>query len=231
MQDRIRGLLFDKDGTLFDFQSSWAPVHAGVVAELAAGDDRLAEALCGATGYDAATGIFAPDSLVIAGTSEEVMGAMLPHLPGWDPARLEAFLNAHATAVALAPVTDLDAFAATLGARGYRIGVATNDSEAAARAHLGPVAERFDYLAGYDSGYGAKPGPGMVTGFLDRTGLGPDEVVMVGDSLHDLLAGRAAGTRTIAVLTGVAGAEELAPHADLVLDSIRDLPAWLEGAA
>ena len=34
---------------------------------------------------------------------------------------------------------------------------------------------------------------------------------MVGDSTHDLRAGRAAGMRTVAVLTGLAGADELAP--------------------
>jgi phosphoglycolate phosphatase len=35
--------------------------------------------------------------------------------------------------------------------------------------------------------------------------------------------------RTVAVLTGIAGAEELAPHADVVLRDIGALPAWLDG--
>jgi phosphoglycolate phosphatase len=51
---------------------------------------------------------------------------------------------------------------------------------------------------------------------------------MVGDSLHDLRAGRAAGMTTIGVLTGVAGAEELSPSADLILPDIGHLPAWLD---
>jgi phosphoglycolate phosphatase len=52
---------------------------------------------------------------------------------------------------------------------------------------------------------------------------------MVGDSRHDLEAGRAAGMRTVAVLTGIAGAADLAPHADVVLADIGGLPGWLDG--
>jgi phosphoglycolate phosphatase len=50
---------------------------------------------------------------------------------------------------------------------------------------------------------------------------------MVGDSLHDLHAGRAAGMRTVGVLTGPAPRAELSPEADIVLGSIAELPDWL----
>ena len=43
------------------------------------------------------------------------------------------------------------------------------------------------------------------------------------------LRGRAAGMRTIAVLTGVAKREDLAPHADVVLTDIGAIPGWLAG--
>jgi len=52
---------------------------------------------------------------------------------------------------------------------------------------------------------------------------------MVGDSLHDLHAGRAAGMQCVAVLTGVAEAAELGPAADIVLPDIGHLAAWLRG--
>jgi phosphoglycolate phosphatase len=51
---------------------------------------------------------------------------------------------------------------------------------------------------------------------------------MVGDSRHDLMAGRAAGMRTVAVLTGIAEAPELAPLADAVLPDIGHLADWLD---
>ena len=50
---------------------------------------------------------------------------------------------------------------------------------------------------------------------------------MVGDSRHDLIAGKAAGMPVVAVLTGVAEAGELAPVADAVLPDIGHRPDWI----
>ena len=113
--------------------------------------------------------------------------------------------------------------------RGYRLGVATNDAEDPARAHLGSVGitKYFDFVAGFDSGYGAKPEPGMQLGFCEAMDLAPEQVFMVGDSTHDLVSGRAAGMPTIAVLTGMAEASELAPFADHILNDIGEIPTLL----
>jgi phosphoglycolate phosphatase len=114
--------------------------------------------------------------------------------------------------------------------RGLRLGVATNDSEAPARQHLAAhgITDCFDFIAGYDSGHGAKPGPGMCLAFAAACGLPPRRVAMVGDSRHDLQAGRAAGMHTVAVLTGIAKAPDLAPLADVVLPDIGAIPGWLD---
>ena len=37
-----------------------------------------------------------------------------------------------------------------------------------------------------------------------------------------------AAVGTVAVLTGIAGRNQLAPHADIVFDTIDELPAWIE---
>jgi phosphoglycolate phosphatase len=109
------------------------------------------------------------------------------------------------------------------------LGVATNDSEVPALAHLGAagVTDLFDFIAGYDSGFGGKPAPGQLLAFAQAVDVSPEHCVMVGDSTHDLHAGRAAGMRTIAVLTGAATAQTLAPLADVVLRDIGEIPAWL----
>ena len=119
-----------------------------------------------------------------------------------------------------------------LAAMGLRIGIATNDTESAARAQLDRLglAQRFDYIAGYDSGHGAKPEPGMCLAFAARFALAPGQVVMVGDSAHDMAAGRAAGMQCVGVLSGPAGAAaaaELAPLADALLPDVGALPGWL----
>ena len=51
---------------------------------------------------------------------------------------------------------------------------------------------------------------------------------MIGDSAHDLASGRAAGMPTVAVLTGPASRDDLAPHADVVLADIAPFPAGLD---
>ena len=111
-----------------------------------------------------------------------------------------------------------------------KLGLATNDAEAPAHQHLriAGVHDLFDFVAGFDSGYGPKPAPGQLLAFAARFGLQPSRVVMVGDSLHDLHAGRAAGMRVVAVLTGIAKADTLAPHADAVLPDISGLGPWID---
>lgn len=224
----IDGVIFDKDGTLFDFRLSWGRWAAGFLADLATSDAQ-ADILGAAIGYDRATGQFAPDSPVIAATAVDIARALAPHLPGQGVRALTERINDRAAGAEMTPAVPLHPLLRALRDSGLRIGLATNDTEAPARAHLAAheLTGYFDFIAGYDSGHGAKPGPGMCLAFARQLGLDPARVVMVGDSRHDLDAGRAAGMRTVAVLTGVARAPDLAPHADAVLPDIGALPAWI----
>ena len=89
------------------------------------------------------------------------------------------------------------------------------------------IVDEMAFVAGYDSGFGAKPAPGQLLAFCQATGLSPADCAMIGDSAHDLEAGQAAGMFCIGVLTGPASRADLTPRADVVLDSIADLPGWL----
>ena len=222
-------VLFDKDGTLFDFQRSWGAWAGDLITRLAAGDLARAEAMAAAMGYDRPRARFRPESPVIAGTGDEVAALLLPHLPPQPDglAGLSRRLARSAAevpqieAVPLAPLLD------RLRGAGLRLGVATNDHEGTARQHLATHLARFDFIAGFDSGHGGKPAPGMLLAFCAQFGLRPDRVLMVGDSRHDLIAGKAAGMATMAVLTGVAGPAELSPLADILRPDIGHLPELL----
>jgi phosphoglycolate phosphatase len=226
----IDGLLFDKDGTLFDFRQSWGRWAAGFlrrIAENASHAQRLGRAI----GYDLQTGVFAKDSPVIAATAADIAAALAPHLVGTSVTELTDEINETAASAPMSEAVPLRPLLSSLRAQGLRLGVATNDTEVPARQHLANhgITDCFDFIAGYDSGYGAKPGPGMCLAFARQLDLDPSRVAMVGDSRHDLEAGRAAGMRTVAVLTGIAKRDELAPHADVVLDDIGAIPGWLSG--
>lgn len=225
----IKGIIFDKDGTLFDFNATWGAWTRGMLQSEAAGDDALLHALADAMGFDLATGLFKPESIVIAATVDETADAMLTVLPNEGKDALISRMKVAATQVEQVEVTPLVAYFDQLRDFDLFLGIATNDAEAPARAHLdrAGVVQHFDFIAGYDSGYGGKPAPGQLHGFCAEIGLDPAQCVMVGDSTHDLHAGQAAGMRTVGVLTGPAPFAELAPFADIVLPDISAIPEWL----
>jgi phosphoglycolate phosphatase len=55
------------------------------------------------------------------------------------------------------------------------------------------------------------------------------DCVIVGDSISDIRAGKAAGTKTIAVLSGIFSFQELAEeNPDLIIKDVTELPAFIE---
>jgi phosphoglycolate phosphatase len=172
-----------------------------------------------------------------AGTNREIAACWADLMPGRDAAELTRQMERIFTESgrrSATPVAELAPLLARLKARGLRLGVATSDSEAGAQAtlaHFG-VVELLDFLAGYDSGYTPKPSPALVEAFCRAAGLRATEVSVVGDNLHDLEMGRAAGAGlVVGVLTGTSEHDELAPLADHVLASISDLEALLDRIA
>ncbi|MBK5932571.1 phosphoglycolate phosphatase [Rhodovulum imhoffii] len=226
----IQALLFDKDGTLFDFHATWGAWAVGFLTGLAGGDEDVAAELGAAIGFDLQAARFDSASPVIAGTPWDVARLLTPHLPGCGQDDLIARMNAAAVNVPLRPSVPLGPLLRSLAARGLALGVATNDAEAPARAHLAQagVLDLFACVIGCDSGYGAKPDPGPLRAFAQGARVRPAQVLMIGDSRHDLRAGRAAGMGTVGVLTGPARAEDLADLADAVLPDIGYLPAYLD---
>lgn len=226
----IKGIIFDKDGTLFDFNATWGSwTRQMLVAEVGDDKDKF-DALADVLGYDAAANLFHPGSIVIASTVDIVADHILSVLGDIPKADLLARMNAGAALVEQQEAVPLANYFAALSGLGLRLGIATNDAEAPALRHLerAGVQQYFDFIAGYDSGHGAKPEPGQLLAFCVKTGLPASACAMVGDSTHDLDAGRAAGMLTIGVLTGPAPAQELAPFADVVLPDIGAIPDWLK---
>ncbi len=221
----FEAIIFDKDGTLFSFQDTWTVWARAVLGELTETDAEM-QAAATAIGFDLDGGVFLANSVVIAGTAADITQALEPILP--QRSDILEVLDEIAVTTPQAPVPELHATLDALS-RDHVLGLMTNDSEVPARAHLAQVgiADRFSFVAGYDSGFGAKPDPGPLLAFADAVDIAPQKTLMVGDSRHDLLAGRAAGMGTIGVLTGVASAQDLGDLADVVLPDIRGISPWL----
>jgi phosphoglycolate phosphatase len=224
---RAAGILFDKDGTLFDFEATYAPATAGVVRALASSEAQAA-GMAEAVGFDLATGRFSRSSIVIAGTAADMARIWGPMIGEAGDAALAARVDQlyeHYARESMALFDNAAKVLERLVSQGFKVGLATNDAEANGRSHLkaASIEQHFSFVAGYDSGHGAKPLPGMVLAFARECGVGPQSIVMVGDSLHDLHAARAGGAVAVGISTGIASANDLAPHADHVVASLTEL--------
>jgi len=224
----IKGILFDKDGTLLDFHATWIPAYrraAKMASEL--GDrPELADHLLTVGGYVHATGRCKPGMVLASGTNLDIAHLWAKECGLEDPLKLVARLEevfARDVAARAVPVGDLAALFGRLTERGLHLGIATMDSEALAEATVSLLAlgEFLSFVCGYDSGFGVKPGPGMVEEFCHRLDLQPAEVLVVGDTLHDVQMGRAAGAGlVVGVLSGTGTRDLFESRCDHVLDNV-----------
>ena len=227
----IKGILFDKDGTLLDFHASWIPAYrrAAHMASRLVGRPELADYLLTIGGYDHETGRCKPGMVLASGANLDIAHLWAKECGLADPLQLLLQLEeifASDVASRAVPVGDLASLFTRLTERGLRLGIATMDSEALAQATVSllEIDGFVSFVCGYDSGFGVKPGPGMVTAFCDRLSLQPAEVLVVGDTLHDVQMGRAAGAGlVVGVLSGTGTRDLFAPHCDHVLENVLTL--------
>jgi phosphoglycolate phosphatase len=226
----IAAILFDKDGTLYDFYSTWGILTEQAALFVAGGDAERARFLMENSGKDPATGKYAPSSPIAAGSNREIVEVWCGLIQRADVDAVydhvsHMFLEHQRNSVE--PVLDLDIFFSRLKGRGLRLGVATMDSEKAARTAMlrAKAAHHLDFICGYDTGHGVKPLGGMVEAFARQVGVALPHLAVVGDSPHDMHMARAGKAgRAIGVLTGVSPREALLEAgAHAVIDSIAEL--------
>jgi phosphoglycolate phosphatase len=231
----IRAILFDKDGTLVDFDRTWGPAVKVVLRQLAGKDDVLYRELSDKTGLNGHDTHFRRDSPIFS-EATSVFAAPWARSLG-RPADAAFFakvdrLLCEATSAHLVALGDPETILGELVERGYRLGLATNDAEATARAHARRLGfeSMLTFIAGYDSGFGAKPSPGPVLAFATAVEVSTAEVVAVGDTAQDVAMARAAGCKAVLVQTGPATPNHLqgAAAPDAVIASVAQLSAWLQ---
>ncbi|HEX2207154.1 MAG TPA: HAD-IA family hydrolase [Longimicrobium sp.] len=93
---------------------------------------------------------------------------------------------------------------AELERRGYGLAIVTSKHRRATLRgmQLCGLVSHFDVIVTPEDVAEPKPHPEPVLAALEKLGVEPHEALFVGDSPHDVAAGRAAGTRTAAALWG-----------------------------
>jgi pyrophosphatase PpaX len=202
-------VLFDLDGTLIDttglilncFDHSWQTV---------CGRTHSRQALLGTFGIP----LHEAMRWLVAASNDSTT----PADQDSDPSRLvdQLVLEYRAFNVAnhdqlAKPFDGVEAVVRELRARGYLIGVVTSKSRELAKRGLNicSLDGLIDEAVFLEDSDRHKPDPQPIHVALDRLGARADRAAYVGDSPHDIAAGRAAGVRTVAALWGPASRADL----------------------
>ena len=224
--NEIKGIAFDKDGTLIDFEASWSKGLSSLINSIFPEQVDKQNILSDLVGFNPVSGKFLGGSVFVNGTTLDVVNVWKKYFPNLVVEEVLmkseiAFRNLEPV-----PLCDLEFFMSDLKRKGYFLGVITNAAEASTIVQLKKLGclHLFDKVIGCDSGYEAKPSGASILGFCNSVGLNPNQIAMVGDSTHDLNAGRNAGVGlNIGVLSGPATINQLSTLADEVLDDILSL--------
>lgn len=211
MSPPIETFLFDLDGTLIDsielILSSFRHtrrVHFG---------DELPDSV-----YLASIGRPLRDALATLATDPDLLAAMIDTYRTHNHAHHDAMVRPYPGIV--------DALRAVHG-RGARMAVVTSKLRVGAVKGLlcCGLAELFDVVICADDVERGKPHPEAVEKALAALDRDPETAVFIGDSPHDMEAGRRAGVRTAAVLWGPFERATLLAHAPTYwLDAPSQIP-------
>lgn len=226
-------VIFDKDGTLIDFDFMWAQWATDLVERLVqASGIPATDSLYQTLGYDRERKAVIAGSPLAAHSMADLRNLMvrlareggLSEREAADAVEVAWFVpDPVATA---RPLADLPHLFAELRSRNILTAVATSDNRAATMASLRAlgIASMLNALVSADDGLANKPAPDMLLHVCRELGVAPARAMIVGDSLADMQAARAAnlGLR-VGVLSGVTSREQFDGHVDEILQDVGEL--------
>lgn len=235
----LKGIIFDKDGTLFDYAQVWAEVLSEAIttafAEMGKNQgkhQRAQKAMLRLMGIDAEGNTLA-NGLVFTHKKRVIIKRYLMYCMRYRINPLKTFhvynqniKNSEALVGERLKCLDFSMqqqLFSKLKQNGYRIGIITSDTESSSKVFLSLMGldHMVDFLSTRDSAYHKKPHPQAFEAFCSRFSLSSSEVAMVGDTETDMkMAKKAKAGYTVAVLSGSNDGKLLRRLADVVYKDI-----------
>lgn len=227
----IKGILFDKDGTLIEFNSLWvestyAMIHS-IVKEYS--NDNFPEktqeiaSLIGLDGNDV------KEDALIAGDTSEDIASVISNVLQIDKhsihKKIDDFFYEEVVNKSdhIKAVGDLVALFKKLKKHHFKIGIVTADNFDVTQFTLNKLGihEYVDFMATADT-YKKKPNVEAMQAFCDQFNLQRNEVIHVGDTVVDMEFSKH-GLLGVGVLSGVSSGETLRKFTPYVVKTVENL--------
>ncbi|MDY4839791.1 MAG: HAD family hydrolase [Lachnospiraceae bacterium] len=239
----VKGILFDKDGTLVDFFSLWLQAATEVIPLFLKENEiqvsqELIEYLLKTIGVN--QGEIDPKGALAYKSYGEIAKDICDALEERKiyiavtkaKEQIEEFFNQSVSSreANIQLFTDMNALMENLKSRNLIIGLATADTKISAENCLKSIGieQFFDYIGADDGKRKPKPDKEMFLEFQNQFLLKPEEIAVVGDTYNDMLFAKQNGGIAIGVLSGVSEEEDFENEADYIIASIHELPELLD---
>ena len=230
---KAQAIIFDKDGTLIDFDAMWGGWVVFLAEQLhAVSGLHVRKPLCSAMGYDDANKKVLAHGKLAATPMSQLYRLTVEVMQSFGLSTEQAERTVEQGWCIPDPVvlakqfTDTRALFQKLHSQNIKLGIATTDDRAPTQAMIEAfdIEEFISTMVCADDGIPAKPAPDMVLTICERMKVDPSKVMVVGDTTADLKMARAAGAGlVVGVLSGVSNVHDLMPYADVIIDSVDEL--------
>lgn len=228
LKPSIKGIIFDKDGTLLKFTDLWMLSTKAYLDKLEMGpkNRRNCELALGLEENHVRE-----NSPLASGTLDQIIACIEPFSAKNPPCR-EALAQVYAEHLQKYPEEvqargDLSSLFRSLKEKNMKLAVLTSDDEALAKQafDLIGITESFDFIGGGDR-YEAKPSPQGIYAACQSLGLSPEEILFVGDSLADMHLRKHVG-KVLGIPSEVSSKNTLLPWADALIEKIEDVAHYV----
>ncbi len=227
---RIKGVIFDKDGTLIEFSDMWRRSLEEFFDKYSLEEDIKVE-IRNKIGIAKDFSVV-ENSILAAGTMGDLVDVMKDYFPQ-EKNELHKEIGEHFLCYMekhpdmIIPTCDLKSLFEELTAREIKIGVITADDYHQAKLCLKILGlDRYIQFLATGDRYLNKPNPESLDAFCEKFSISRKEVAIVGDSDIDMILGKKAGL-SIGVLSGVGSEKMLKEYADFVIKSPCEVPSIL----